>query len=73
MDELRWYRIPGEVRARAFASGRGWTRSLCESVRWSVRLEQAPSRAWLCRACVAVMDARRPIEPALEDREAASA
>ena len=72
-DELTWYRLPGDVRAHAFVSGPGWMRSACESVRWTVRLVPAASRAWLCRACVAVIDARRPIGPAMGESEARAA
>jgi hypothetical protein len=70
---IRWYRLPGEVRAHAFVAGSGWMRSLCEDVRWTVRLRPASSRAWLCRHCCAAIDARRPIEPAMEENEAAEA
>jgi len=69
-DEIRWYRLPDEVRAHAFVSGPGWMRSLCESVRWTVRLQPASSRAWLCGLCVAAVDARRPIEPVMDEAEA---
>ena len=71
--EIRWYRLPGEVRAHAFAEGPGWTRSLCLAVHWTVLLRPASSRAWLCRDCAAAIDARRPIEPAMEENEAREA
>jgi hypothetical protein len=45
-------------------------RSLCESVRWTVRLQPASSRAWLCGLRVAAVDARRPIEPVMDEAEA---
>jgi hypothetical protein len=72
-DELRWYRLPGEVRAHAFVDGPGWLRSLCLAVHWTVHLRPASSRARLCRDCVAAIDARRPIEPAMDEIEAAAA
>jgi hypothetical protein len=70
--ELRWYRLPGKVRAHAFVAGPGWMRSLCLTVRWNVLLRPASSRVLLCRDCCAAIDARRPIEPAMEEAEAAA-
>ncbi len=82
-DEIRWHRLPDEVRAHAFVSGPGWMRSLCESVRWTVRLQPEPDLPWRspsawhpCGRCVTAINARRriaslePIEPVMDEAEA---
>jgi hypothetical protein len=68
-----WYRIPDGTTAHAFREGPGWLRSACASVHWSVRLRPVSERVPRCRACLAVLEMGRPIEPAMEETEAAAA
>lgn len=72
MNELSWHRSPDDGLAHAFVAGPGWMRAAC-GVRWTVRLQPASSRAWLCGLCVAAVDARRPIEPVMDEAEAREA
>ena len=69
-DELVWYRLPDAPDAHAFVAGPGWMRSQCAAVRWTARLVRASSRSPLCPGCVAAVDARRPIEPVMDEAEA---
>lgn len=69
--ELTWYRLPGEPDAHAFVAGPGWMRSACQTVRWTAALLPAdPARRHCCPDCLAAIEARRPLEPVMDEAEA---